>query len=38
MNLDEVVREAIRCRGLVAAVITQGFSYMVKAGSKYGEI
>jgi hypothetical protein len=38
MNLDKVVEEsrnesvAIRCRHLVAAVITQGFSYMVKAG------
>ncbi|OBT43224.1 hypothetical protein VE00_06404 [Pseudogymnoascus sp. WSF 3629] len=44
MNLDEVVEEgenesvAIRCRRLVAAVITQGFSYMVKAGLEYGEI
>jgi hypothetical protein len=44
MNLDEVVEEgenesvAIRCRRLVAAVITQGFSYMVKAGVEYGEI
>jgi len=44
MNLDEVVEErenesvSIRCRHLVAAVITQGFSYMVKAGVEYGEI
>ncbi|KFZ23916.1 hypothetical protein V502_01605, partial [Pseudogymnoascus sp. VKM F-4520 (FW-2644)] len=44
MNLDEVVEVsenegvAIRCRRLVAAVITQGFSYMVKAGVEYGEI
>ncbi|OBT59854.1 hypothetical protein VE03_10539 [Pseudogymnoascus sp. 23342-1-I1] len=44
MNLDEVVEEgenesvAIRCRRLVAAVITQGFSYMVRTGLKYGEI
>ncbi|KFY50792.1 hypothetical protein V495_00095 [Pseudogymnoascus sp. VKM F-4514 (FW-929)] len=44
MNLDEVVEEgenesvAIRCRRLVAAVITQGFSYMVRAGLEYGEI
>ncbi|KFZ13460.1 hypothetical protein V502_06597 [Pseudogymnoascus sp. VKM F-4520 (FW-2644)] len=44
MNLDEVVEEgenesvAIRCRRLVAAVITQGFSYMVKVGVEYGEI
>jgi hypothetical protein len=44
MNLDEVVEEgenesvAFRCRRLVAAVITQGFSYMVKAGVEYGEI
>jgi hypothetical protein len=44
MNVDEVVEEgenesvAMRCRRLVAAVITQGFSYMVKAGVEYGEI
>jgi hypothetical protein len=44
MNLDEVVEEgenesvAIRCRRLVAAIITQGFSYMVKARVEYGEI
>ncbi|ELR10289.1 hypothetical protein GMDG_04675 [Pseudogymnoascus destructans 20631-21] len=44
MNLDEVVEVsknesvAIRCRRLVAAVITPGFSYMVKAGVEYGEI
>ncbi len=44
MNLDEIVEEGesenttIRCRRLVAAVITQCFSYMVKAGVEYGEI
>jgi len=44
MNLDEIIEEGenesvtIRCRRLVAAVITQGFSYMVKAGVEYGEI
>ncbi|KFX95971.1 hypothetical protein V490_03607 [Pseudogymnoascus sp. VKM F-3557] len=44
MNVDEVVEVddnenvAVRCRRLVAAVITQGFSYMVKAGVEYGEI
>ena len=44
MELDEVVEVgedesvAIRCRRLVAAVITQGFSYMVRAGLQYGEI
>ena len=29
---------SIGCRRLVAAVITQGFSYMVRAGVEYGEI
>lgn len=44
MHLGEVVREgehesvAIRYRGLVVAVTTQGFSYMVKARSKYAQI
>ncbi|TAQ85977.1 hypothetical protein B7494_g5705 [Chlorociboria aeruginascens] len=44
MDLDEVVdvgkneSVAIRCRRLMAAVITQGFSYMVQAGLEYGEI
>ena len=44
MELDEVVQVgdgeslAIRCRRLVAAVITQGYSYMVGAGVEYGEI
>jgi hypothetical protein len=44
MDLDEIVEQkddesvAVRCRRLVAAVITQGFSYMVKAGLEYGEI
>ncbi|KAH8587607.1 hypothetical protein B0O99DRAFT_556325 [Bisporella sp. PMI_857] len=44
MELDEVVEVgedesvAIRCRRLVAAVITQGYSYMVRAGLEYGEI
>jgi hypothetical protein len=44
MELDEVVEVgedesvAIRCRRLVAAVITQGYSYMVRAGVEYGEI
>ncbi len=44
MNLDKVVEVGdnesvvIRCRRLVAAVTTQGFSYMVRAGVKYGEI
>ncbi|KFY17490.1 hypothetical protein V492_00644 [Pseudogymnoascus sp. VKM F-4246] len=44
MKVDEVVEVdddesvAVRCRRSVAAVITQGFSYMVKAGVEYGEI
>jgi hypothetical protein len=44
MDVDEVVEVgedesvAIRCRRLVAAVITQGYSYMVRAGVEYGEI
>jgi hypothetical protein len=44
MELDEVVEvgedESLgtRCRRLVAAVITQGYSYMVRAGVEYGEI
>jgi hypothetical protein len=44
MEVDEVVEVgedesvAIRCRRLVAAVITQGYSYMVRAGVEYGEI
>ncbi|KAH8588056.1 hypothetical protein B0O99DRAFT_525815 [Bisporella sp. PMI_857] len=44
MDLNEVVEQsdnesvAVRCRRLVAAVITQGFSYMVKAGLEYGQI
>jgi hypothetical protein len=33
---DESV--AVRCRRLVAAVITQSFLYMVRAGLQYGEI
>jgi hypothetical protein len=44
MELDEVVEVgedeslAIRCRRLVAAVITQGYSYMVRAKVEYGWI
>ncbi|DAA75688.1 TPA_exp: Uncharacterized protein A8136_1410 [Trichophyton benhamiae CBS 112371] len=44
MDLDEVVErrhddtENIRHRRLVAAVITQAFSYMIKAGVEYGYI
>jgi hypothetical protein len=44
MKLDEVVEVgedesvAIRCRRLVAVVITQGYSYMVRAGVEYWEI
>ncbi|KAH8586479.1 hypothetical protein B0O99DRAFT_695423 [Bisporella sp. PMI_857] len=44
MDLNDVVEQcdnesvAVRCRRLVAAVITQGFSYMVKAGLEYGQI
>ena len=43
-ELDEVVEVgedeslAIRCRRLVAAVITQGYSYMIRAGVEYGAI
>jgi hypothetical protein len=29
---------AIRCRRLLAAVISQGYSYMVRAGLEYGEV
>jgi hypothetical protein len=44
MDLDEVVEigeeesVAIRCRRLVAAVITQGYLYIVRAGLEYKEI
>ena len=44
MELDEVVQVgddeslAIRCRRLEAAVVTQGYSYMVGAGVEYWEI
>jgi hypothetical protein len=44
MDLNDVVQVgedesvAIRCRRLVAAVITQGYSYMLRAGVEFGEI
>lgn len=44
MELDEVVEAgedesvAIRCYCLIAAVIMQGYSYIVRAGVEYGEI
>ncbi|KKZ60785.1 hypothetical protein EMCG_04526 [[Emmonsia] crescens] len=44
MELDEVVKlhddetEKIKHRRLVAAVITQAFSYMIKAGVEYGYV
>jgi hypothetical protein len=44
MELDEVMEVgtdeslAIRCQRLVAAVITQGYSYIIRAGVEYREI
>ncbi|WEW55867.1 hypothetical protein PRK78_001300 [Emydomyces testavorans] len=44
MDLDEIIpyqpqeKPDLQCRRLVAAVITQAFSYMIKAGLEYGYV